>query len=133
MLGFSIPVRRIALKCLLFLAIPKEILKILRFQLIVSPYIVSADEQRTYNRIEEIAREEGIAFINYNEYYDEIGIDFEKDFNDGSHLNYWGSCKFTEYLGEYLVSCGLPDRRGQEGYESWEDNAQLILDMHGQI
>lgn len=104
-----------------------------RLVLIVSPYIVSADEQRTYNRIEEIAREEGIAFINYNEYYDEIGIDFEKDFNDGSHLNYWGSCKFTEYLGEYLVSCGLPDRRGQEGYESWEDNAQLILDMHGQI
>ncbi len=95
--------------------------------LMVSPYIMTAEDQRTYNRIAEIAEKEGIVFINYNEYYNEIGIDFETDFNDESHLNYWGSCKFTEYLGEFLKHNGnIPDRRGQEGYDSWEDNVELI-------
>lgn len=95
--------------------------------LIVSPYITTPEDQRTYNRITEIAAENGLIFINYNEYYDAIGLDFEKDFHDDSHLNYWGSCKFTEYLGAFLESYDrVPDRRGQEGYESWDANVEMI-------
>lgn len=95
--------------------------------LIVSPYIMTADDKKTFNRITEIAAEEGLIFINYNEYYDEIGLDFEEDFNDESHLNYWGSCKFTEYLGGFLSSYDrIPDRRGQKGYESWDENVRII-------
>lgn len=97
--------------------------------LIVSPYIMTSDDKRTYNKIMEIAAEEGIIFINYNEYYDEIGLDFEEDFNDESHLNYWGSCKFTQYLGEFLDSYDeIPDRRGQDGYESWDENVEMIYE-----
>lgn len=95
--------------------------------LIVSPYVVTREDMQTYNKIAEIAEEEGIEFINYNEFYDEMGIDFEADFNDASHLNYWGSCKFTDYLGDHLCSWQeIPDRRGQDGYDSWEENARLI-------
>lgn len=95
--------------------------------LIVAPYVITAEDQRTYNRIREIAEEEGVSFINYNEHYDEIGLDFTSDFNDASHLNYWGSCKFTSYLGEYLKSIPtIPDRRGQKEYESWDDNVEMI-------
>ena len=95
--------------------------------LIATPYIMTAEDKRTYNRITEIAAEEGIIFINYNEYYDAIGLDFEEDFNDESHLNYWGSCKFTEYLGGFLDSYDrIPDRRGQDGYESWDNHVALI-------
>lgn len=98
--------------------------------LIAAPYIVTDEDTRTYNQAAEIARQNGITFINYNEYYDEIGLDFETDFNDDSHLNYWGSCKFTEYLGDFLSSdIALPDHRGEEGYESWEANAQIIKDI----
>lgn len=98
-----------------------------RLILIAAPYVMTAEDQRTYNRIKEIAEEEGIPFINYNEYYDKMGLDFDTDFNDESHLNYWGSCKFTSYLGEYLKSLSaIPDRRGQKGYESWDDNAEMI-------
>lgn len=93
--------------------------------LIVVPYVISPEDQRCYNRITEIAAENGLIFINYNEYYDAMGLDFEKDFHDESHLNYWGSCKFTEYLGSFLDSYDrIPDRRGQEGYESWEESAK---------
>lgn len=95
--------------------------------IIVTPYIMTADDKRTYNRIVEIAAEEGIIFINYNEYYESIGLDFETDFNDESHLNYWGSCKFTDYLGEFLSYYSeIPDRRGQDEYKSWDANARMI-------
>ena len=95
--------------------------------LIVAPYIVTKQDRQTYNQIEKIAREEGIPFIDYNDFYREMGLDFERDFNDDSHLNYWGSCKFTDYLGKMLDSDAvLPDRRGQEGYESWDRHVRLI-------
>ena len=95
--------------------------------LIVIPYIMTAEDKRTYNRIAEIAAEEGVTFINYNEYYDSIGFDFETDFNDESHLNYWGSCKFTDYLGDFLSYYDqIPDRGGQEEYESWDEYARMI-------
>lgn len=95
--------------------------------LIVAPYVITKEDQSVYNRITQIAKEEGVTFINYNDYYEEIGLDFEQDLNDESHLNYWGSCKFTNYLGEFLGSCNnVQDRRGQEGFESWDDNAKMI-------
>lgn len=95
--------------------------------LIATPYIMTEEDQKVYNQIAEIAREEEVAFINYNEYYKEMGLDFGQDFNDESHLNYWGSCKFTNYLGEFLSSFdNIKDRRGEEGYESWEDNVKMI-------
>lgn len=98
-----------------------------RLILIVAPYIITEDDQKAYNRIAEIAEEEEITFINYNEYYEEIGLDFDLDFNDESHLNYWGSCKFTDYLGEFLCTYdNIQDRRGQEGYESWEEHVEMI-------
>ncbi len=94
---------------------------------IVAPYIITETDKQTYNQIARIAEEEEIPFIDYNEYYQEIGLDFQNDFNDDSHLNYWGSCKFTDYLGNFLVSCDrIPDRRGQEGYESWDEHVRLI-------
>lgn len=100
-----------------------------RLVLIAAPYVVTDEDMRAYNRIEEIAAEEGLTFINYNEYYDEIGLDFKKDFNDASHLNYWGSCKFTKYLGEFLISCEeVIDRRGGEGYKSWDENVRIIYE-----
>lgn len=97
--------------------------------LIVAPYIITNEDMRTYNEIMEIAKEEGIDFINYCEYFDEIGLEFDRDFNDESHLNYWGSCKFTEFMGSYLASFDeIPDRRGEEGYESWDENVKMIYE-----
>lgn len=97
--------------------------------LIVSPYIVTTEDKTTYNQIADIAEEEKIAFIDFNKYYDEMELDFDADFNDPSHLNYWGSCKFTDFLGLYLSqNVRVPDRRGEEGYRSWEENVQLIYD-----
>lgn len=95
--------------------------------LMVAPYIVTDEDMRTYNQIAEIAAEHHITFINFNDYYNEMELDFQKDFNDESHLNYQGSCKFSRFLGKILSEdLMLPDRTGQEGYESWEEGAKLI-------
>ncbi len=93
--------------------------------LIVTPYITTDEDELVYNRINEIARERGIEFNSTNYHYENMNLDFETDFCDESHLNYSGSCKFSEYLAEELKKkFDIPDRRNQKGYESWDINAQ---------
>ena len=74
----------------------------------------------------DIVLENNMVFIDYNEYYGTIGLDFSCDLNDESHLNYWGSSKFTRYLGEFLSGYDLADHRGKEEYKSWDENVKLI-------
>ena len=70
----------------------------------------------------------------------DIGIDFEsgEDVDDGSHLNYYGSTKFANYLGSHLRGLYgeelLPDHRGDPYYSSWDVNAdelQKIVEENG--
>ena len=97
--------------------------------LIVTPYITNDDDEAVYNRLKEIAGYYDIQFNSTNYYYDEMGLDFKKDFYDDSHLNYWGAYKFTEYLGQQLKSrFDIPDRRGEPGYETWEANFEEIAE-----
>lgn len=62
----------------------------------------------------ELARQHGIPFIDLNlsEAVEEIGFDFEKDFIDPEHYNYYGAVKATKYIGEFInENYNLPDRR----------------------
>ncbi len=94
--------------------------------LMVVPYVETAEDKQTYAEIYDIAMEEGIAFIDFNEYTQDMGLDYQKDFNDESHLNYWGSSKFTEYLGNYLTeNRELGDAQG-EMYHSWDAHVEVL-------
>ncbi|MBR6326006.1 MAG: hypothetical protein IKR61_04300 [Lachnospiraceae bacterium] len=95
--------------------------------LIVTPYITTEQDEQVYNRVKEIAAAQGVDFNSTNYSYDEMGLDFDSDFNDASHLNYWGSCKFTDYLaGELLDRYALEDHRGDPYYASWDRHAAEI-------
>ena len=95
--------------------------------MIVTPYVITDDQELVFNRLKEIAQENGIGFTNANHDYDVIGLNFEKDFMDESHLNYWGAEKFTEYLGKEITSrFELPDHRGEARYKSWDANSREI-------
>ncbi len=94
---------------------------------IVSPYRIEAEEQMMYNYMTAVIEEYGYRFINFNNYYDEIGIDFTTDYYDGvGHVNALGASKCTAFLGEILEQeFMLEDKRqGQESlfpaYRSWE-------------
>lgn len=75
-----------------------------------------------YNYMDEIIAGYGYEFLNLNDHYEEIGLDFASDFSDyGGHTNALGAEKCTKFLGGYLSGMyGIEDRRGQEGYESWD-------------
>ncbi len=64
-------------------------------------------------QIEDYAKERDLLYINFLEYQEEIGIDWNTDTYDrGLHLNVYGAEKLTKYFGEILKeSCNLPDRR----------------------
>ncbi len=89
---------------------------------IVSPYGESLEEQQMFNYMEEIVDSYGYAFLNMNNYYEEIGIIFEEDFADyGSHTNAIGAEKCTDFLRDYLQEhYSFADRRGREEYRSWD-------------
>lgn len=91
----------------------------------VSPYVVTESEQEMYNYMFAIGEEEGIPFIDFNKKYSEMGMDFSTDMAEELHLNYSGNYKFSKYLGAVIKTCyNLPDRRGEEGYSSWDVDAQ---------
>lgn len=89
---------------------------------ILSPTVMEEEKQRMYNYMEGIIGEYGYEFLNLNDHYGELGLDFSSDFSDyGVHTNALGAVKCTKFLGGYLKAhYGIEDRRGQEGYESWD-------------
>lgn len=92
--------------------------------LLNAPYLVEETDQYRYNEIAAQASEHGILFLNtnYPEIYREIGMDFEHDFADHAHLNAQGAKKYASYLGRWIKEhYQVTDRRGQSGYESWEN------------
>lgn len=95
--------------------------------LIVSPYVTNSNDELVYNRVHEIADRNGLRFNSTNYAYDHMNLNFETDFADDSHLNYWGSLKFSEYLGQEMKNNYLiPDRRGDSGWESWDRHVEQI-------
>ena len=70
--------------------------------MIVAPHIVIDEDMRTYNRIREIAEEEGIEYVDMNNYIEEIGIDLDSEMADWGHALISGSEKNSMWLGKYL-------------------------------
>lgn len=64
-------------------------------------------------QMEAYASEHNLAFYNFTEMVDELGIDFTTDTYDGGyHLNLAGAKKLSAYFAETLATRhGIPDRR----------------------
>lgn len=97
---------------------------------VVSPYDYYSNlDREKYNEARQIAAEYGFPLIDYNEYYDQMELDFDTDFYDGGHLNVLGTRKYTSFLGQYIENnYNLPDRRLDETgkFDTWEMNAKYL-------
>lgn len=94
-----------------------------------APFIIDQERQELLNYVAEYAEENSVAFLNFNNMYDEIHIDFGTDFRDTDHLNNAGAIKVTEYLGNYLSNnYFLEDHRGDVYYKLWDQNTQYLND-----
>ncbi|MCR5358028.1 MAG: hypothetical protein K6E63_11570 [Lachnospiraceae bacterium] len=74
------------------------------------------------DQINSVAKEYGLTYINFDEYNDEIGLDYTADTPDkGSHLNTSGAVKFSSYLGRYLKdNYNITDRKTNDKYiKNW--------------
>lgn len=73
--------------------------------LINAPYCVTQDDKRVFNELDNLLTEGvpgQVAYLNFNELYDQMELDFATDFADSEHLNKEGAAKFNAYLGQYL-------------------------------
>lgn len=78
-------------------------------------------------QIVDYAAEHDIYYVNFLNYQEEIGIDWNTDTYDmGLHLNVYGAEKLSRYLGQILIEeCDLPDRRSDEKLSAvWEKKAE---------
>ena len=71
-------------------------------------------------QIEAYAEQRGLAYINFLELTEEIGIDYQTDTYDGGlHLNLSGAEKMSRWFGRWLTeNCSVTDQRGREPYQS---------------
>ncbi len=98
---------------------------------VVSPYVEQEEHKENFNYISEIINQYSYNFLDANDYYEEMKIDFAKDLYDENHVNIFGSEKYTDFLCEYLKeNYNLPDRREDENYKDWFD---LLDNWHKQV
>ncbi len=95
---------------------------------VLAPYELESEEkQKNFNYCEQIILESGYDFLNMNEAIDEMEFDFAEDFYDGGiHTNAIGSRKCSQFFAEYILrQVEFDDKRGIEGYESWDVAYQM--------
>lgn len=70
-------------------------------------------------QIEEYAAEHGLAFYNFLDYVEDIGIDYQTDTYDaGLHMNLDGATKLSTYFAKILSEKhGVPNHRGDAAYD----------------
>lgn len=89
---------------------------------LISPYVMEEADREKFNYLIPVIEGAGYRVLDLNCHIEELGLDFSTDFYDyGSHVNALGEAKCTAFLGNYLAeNYVLPDRRGQEGYASFD-------------
>lgn len=94
--------------------------------LVKIPYNLSEEAKGLYNKVADIAKENNIPFINYNNLHDEIDFKPEIDLlPDCSHLNSFGAEKVSRHLAKYLIeNYNLEDKRNNPAYNDWNECTQ---------
>lgn len=90
--------------------------------IVATPVVITEEESEGLNTLCDIADSYGVPFLNMNLYYEEMGLDFEKDFYDPHHVNVLGADKVTKFFAKYLAETyDLTDHRGDSKYASWDE------------
>ena len=108
---------------------------------VVCPYWITKEHQTKYNTMADMIQSYGFQYLNANEYYDEMNLDFSTDFYNKNHVNLFGAKKYTEFLEKYISeNYNLENHKGDPAYASWneayqefqkqeEQHAQTVLDL----
>lgn len=92
---------------------------------VVCPYWITKENKMLYRSMQDMVESYGYGFLDANEYYEEMGIDFSTDFYNVNHVNPYGAEKYTRFLAEYIRQrFGIADCRGEAGTEQWDEMYQ---------
>ncbi len=105
----------------------------------INAVFIDTPQDRSYrhmgraNTVYEILDQEGIPYIHFYSKDAKQGItinfDYENDFYNDGHLNYYGATKFTNVLADLLKeNYNLPDRRNDESVKKDWDGVQEKLE-----
>ncbi|MDO5702594.1 MAG: hypothetical protein Q4G47_04500 [Lachnospiraceae bacterium] len=84
------------------------------------PFPATEEEQRYANGVQKIADKYGVRYLNYHHNRDVVNM--KTDLSNETHLNDSGARKISYDIGSFIKeNYELPDRRGEPGYESWEE------------
>lgn len=94
--------------------------------LVKTPYVLGEKYDAIFNSVADLAKQNGIPFINMNECADQMGFDFTRNMADIVHLNNVGVYKVTNYLGRMIKEqYSIPDRKGDRKYDTWQKYSDL--------
>lgn len=85
---------------------------------VATPWQIDTERQMKNNYIGNLVEEYGFQFLDCNQYLDEIGLDFERDFYNPKHTNLVGAEKVTEFIGNYI----------EENYDLNIEHTQAVTD-----
>ncbi len=101
----------------------------LQVMFVVCPYFITAEDYSKYNTVCDMVESYGYNFVNTNDLYNEIGIDFSTDFYNRNHANPIGAEKYTNYLSEYICSnYELVDHRNDASYADWDAESARFME-----
>ena len=91
-----------------------------KYLFIVSPYQEQKEHKENFNYVADIVESYGYNFLNSNDFYKEMNLDFDKDLYNNNHVNILGADKYTDFLSEYLLeNYNLPNRKEDSNYKEW--------------
>ena len=90
---------------------------------VAGPIPITRETEMQYNMIGDIVSSYGYEFLNTNDHYREMGIDFAADFYNAGHVNVYGAQKYTRFVADHIKgNYSVPDHRGDKDYEEWDDH-----------
>lgn len=85
-------------------------------------------EKENHVAASKIAEKYNLVLLDINEVADEIGFINSTDCSDYGHFNFWGTIKWSDYIGQYLVAnCSLPDIRNEMAYNWYQKQDEKYL------
>lgn len=122
----EVPVKcREALESLLAYCDKKEI----DVLFVVSPKVLDKEEQSIYNSLKDIVESRGYQYLNANEHYAEMELDFSKDFFNGNHTNCFGAEKYTRFLENYITAhYDMPDHSKEQEFAQWSEEYKRFVE-----
>ena len=91
---------------------------------VATPWRIKKENQKKNRYFEALVEEYDFPFLDCNQYIEEIGLDFSKDFYNFNHTNMLGAEKVTKFIGNYIQeNYQFSVSHSEEVIESWNKAA----------